>query len=185
MELHGTVFICTPKACNFYNNGCSSIVWAIYTWEDNCRLVCQWWWCCNAFPVVGEVSQWPFSTLSWGPCTDLNGWFNLNLATVTRLLAGIKLWTLFVVCIVKCFCIFVVVCLVYFLWHVHFVCMVQGCPFTKKCSPFQGWSTVYRGCNYLNNWMFGNNKWSGKMLFVKIHFAMFQGFVILLWKFEL
>ena len=104
MELHGTVFICTPKACNFCNNGCSRIVWAIYTWEDNCRLVCKWWWCCNAFPVVGEASQWPFSTLSWGPCTDLNGWFNLNLATVTRLLAGIKLWTLFVVCIVKCFC---------------------------------------------------------------------------------
>ena len=104
MELQGTVFICTPKACNFYNNGCSWIVWAIYTWEDNCRLVCKWWWCCNAFPVVGEVWQWPFSTLSWGPCTDLNGWFNLNLATVTRLLAGIKQWTLFVVCIVECFC---------------------------------------------------------------------------------
>ena len=106
MELHGTVFIWTPKACNFYNNGCSSIVWAIYTWEDNCRLVCQWWWCCNAFPVVGEVSQWPFSNFLWGPCTDLNGWFNLNLTTVTRLLAGIKQLTLFVVCIVQCFCMF-------------------------------------------------------------------------------
>ena len=68
--------------------------------------MCQWWWCCNAFPVVGEVLQWPFSTLSWGPCTDLNGWFNLNLTTVTRLLAGIKQWTLFVVCIVKWFCMF-------------------------------------------------------------------------------
>ena len=69
-------------------------------------LVCWWWWCCNAFPVVGEVSQWPFSTLSWGPCTDLNGWFNLNLTTVTRLLAGIKQWTLLVSCIVQCFCMF-------------------------------------------------------------------------------
>ena len=58
----------------------------------------------QCFPVVGYVSQRPFSTLSWGPCTDLNGWFNFNLAIVTRLLAGIKLCTLFVVGIVKCFC---------------------------------------------------------------------------------
>ena len=58
----------------------------------------------QCFPRCGGGMAMTFSTLSWGPCTDLNGWFNLNLATVTRLLAGIKQWTLFVVCIVECFC---------------------------------------------------------------------------------
>ena len=131
---------------DFCNNDCSRIVWAIYTWEDNCRLVCQWWWCCNAFPVVGEVSQWPFSTLSWGPCTDLNGWFNLNLTTVTRLLAGIKQWTLLFSCIVQCFCMFSYSLSGTFPLACTLGLYSAGMP-NKQCSTFQLLSTVHRGCS--------------------------------------
>ena len=49
----------------------------------------------QCFPRCGGGMAMTFSALSWGPCTDLNGWINLNLTTVTRLLVGINRWTLF------------------------------------------------------------------------------------------
>ena len=115
-----------------------------------------WWWCCKAFPVLGEVSQWPFSSLAWGTCTDFNGWFNLNLTTVTRLLACIKQWTLFAVYIVKCFCM--LGCRLAGTYSLAGTLCLYSAGMPIQCSTFQGRSTVFRGHSYLHNFMFGNNK---------------------------
>ena len=111
-----------------------------------------------------------------GPCTDLNGWFNLNLATVTRLLAGIKLWTLFVVYIVKCFCMhccspsgtFPLACTL--LYGAGMPIHLHSAPHFKVGVQCTGAVVIY----IIE--FFGDNKWSGKMLFVKNHFALFEAF---------